>query len=189
MTSETIAAIALGIGLSASSGFRVFVPLLVASLAAKAGIIPLQESFSWMASWPALVCFTVATLVEILAYYIPFIDNLLDSITTPLAIGAGSLLMTSVLPVDENMLRWIIGIIIGGGMAAGIQAGSVVTRLISSKLTVGMGNPVVATGENVAAFGTSVTALFAPILVALIVILIFVYFLTKVGKRFRRSKT
>jgi len=184
---ETIAAIALGIGLSASCVFRVFVPLLVASIAAKASIFPLQDGFQWLAGWPALICFGAAMVAEILAYYIPFVDNLLDSVATPLAIGSGSLLMTSVLPIDENMLRWVVGIIVGGGMAAGIQASSVLTRLASSKFTAGVGNPVVATGEHAAAFGTSIFALFAPILVAVLFILLFIFILTKIGKRIRRS--
>jgi hypothetical protein len=185
VSTDTIAVVALGIGLSASCGFRVFVPLLVASVAANLGLIPLQQSFEWLGSWPAIVCFTVATFAEILAYYIPFVDNLLDSIATPLAIGAGSLLMTSVLPVDENMLKWIIGIIVGGGMAAGIQTGSVITRLASSKFTAGVGNPVVATGEHAAAFGTSIMALLAPVFVACLAILLIVFVLTKIGKRLR----
>ncbi|HPT14072.1 MAG TPA: DUF4126 domain-containing protein [Bacteroidales bacterium] len=183
MNSETITAIALGIGLSASCGFRVFVPLLVASIAARSGIIPLQESFVWLGSWPAIICFGVATIVEIMAYYIPFVDNLLDTITTPLAIGAGSLLMTSVLPIDSEMMKWVTGIIIGGGAAATIQGGSVIARLGSSKLTAGLGNPVVATGEHAAAFGTSILALVMPVFVALVFIFLAGFIFMKFGNR------
>jgi hypothetical protein len=160
MEKEIITAVAIGIGLSASCGFRVFVPMLVASIAAKMGLFPVHEGFQWLARWPAVFCFGTATVAEILAYYIPFIDNLLDTITTPMAIGAGTLLMTSVLPIDNNMLKWITGFIVGGGAAATIQGGSVLTRLASSKLTAGTGNAVVATGEHAAAFGTSALSLF-----------------------------
>lgn len=183
MNSETITAIALGIGLSASCGFRVFVPLLVASIAARSGIIPLQDSFLWLGTWPAIICFGVATIVEILAYYIPFVDNLLDTITTPLAIGAGSLLMTSVLPIDSEMMRWVTGIIIGGGGAATIQGGSVIARLGSSKLTAGLGNPVVATAEHAAAFGTSIFALVIPVVTALVFLLLIGYVFLKLGSK------
>lgn len=183
MNSETITAVALGIGLSASCGFRVFVPLFVATLAARAGIIPLQESFQWLSSWPAVICFGAATVAEIIAYYVPFIDNLLDGITTPLAIGAGSLLMTSVLPIDSDMMKWVTGIIIGGGAAATIQGGSVIARLGSSKLTAGLGNPVVATGEHAAAFGTSILALVMPVIVALVLIFLAGFIFMKFGNR------
>jgi hypothetical protein len=71
MDKEVFTAVAIGIGLSASCGFRVFVPMLVASLAAKMGIFPVQEGFQWLAGWPAIISFGTATVVEILAYYIP----------------------------------------------------------------------------------------------------------------------
>jgi hypothetical protein len=180
---EIITAVAIGIGLSASCGFRVFVPMLVASIAAKIGLFPVHEGFQWLASWPAIICFGTATAAEILAYYVPFIDNLLDTITTPMAIGAGTLLMTSVLPIDNNMLKWITGFIMGGGAAATIQGGSVLTRLASSKLTAGTGNAVVASGEHAAAFGTSALSLFLPLIIAALVILLVVYILLRFGKK------
>jgi hypothetical protein len=190
MDKEIISAVAIGIGLSASCGFRVFVPMLVASLAAKAGIMPVQEGFAWLAGWPAVIAFGTATVVEIVAYYIPFVDNLLDTITTPLSIIAGTLLMTSVLPVNNDLLKWITGFILGGGTAATIQGGTVLTRLASSKFTAGTGNPVVASGEHAAAFGSSILSLFIPVLVAGIVIIVVFILIRKFRKRLilRRSQ-
>ncbi len=157
--------------------------MLVASIAAKMGIFPVHEGFQWLASWPAVFCFGTAMVAEILAYYVPFIDNLLDTVTTPMAIGAGTLLMTSVLPIDNDMLKWITGFIVGGGAAATIQGGSVLTRLASSKFTAGTGNAVVATGEHAAAFGTSALSLFLPLIVAALIILLVVYLLLRFGKK------
>ena len=179
MNGEILAAVALGIGLSASVGFRVFIPMLVASVAAHFNIIPLTESFSWLGSWPAMISFGTAAVVEVLAYYIPFVDNLLDTVTTPLAVGAGTLLRTSVLPVDNELMKWIMGFVVGGGAAATMQSGSVLSRLTSSKFTAGTANPVVSTGENVAALGSSVTALFFPPVVAVIFILIAILIFVK----------
>ncbi len=186
MGKDVILAIALGIGLAASCGFRVFVPLLVASIAAKLGFLPLQEGFLWLGSWTAIVCFGSATILEITAYYIPFVDNLLDAITTPLAIGAGTLVLTSVLPVDHDMLKWIMGLIIGGGTAATIQGGSVLGRLASSKFTAGTGNPIVATGENTAAFGTSLLSLVFPVFVAVVVIFMIIFILVRLRKKWMK---
>jgi len=189
MEKEIIIAIAIGIGLSASCGFRVFVPMLVASIAARTGIFPAQEGFQWLASWPAIFCFGTATVFEILGYYIPFIDNLLDTVTTPLAIGAGTLLLTSVLPIDNDLLKWSGGFIFGGGAAATIQGGSVLTRLASSKLTAGIGNPVVATGEHVAAIGTSVLSLFIPMVIAILILALIIFFIIKFRKRLLKSRS
>ncbi|MFZ2339288.1 MAG: DUF4126 domain-containing protein [Bacteroidales bacterium] len=183
MEKEIVTAIAIGIGLSASCGFRVFVPMLIASIAARMNIFPLTEGFQWLASWPAIISFGTATAAEILAYYIPFVDNLLDTITTPLAVGGGTILLTSALPIDNEFLRWVSGFIFGGGAAATVQGGTVLTRLASTKLTAGTGNALVATGEHAAAFGTSVLSLFIPLLISSAVIILIFYFITKFGKK------
>lgn len=188
MTNETITAIALGIGLSASCGFRVFIPMLVASVAARSGILPLNESFAWLGSWTAIICFATATVAEIAAYYIPFIDNLLDTITTPLAIGAGTLLMTSVVPIDDGLLKWITGLIVGGSAAAGVQSGTVLLRLGSSKFTGGLGNHVVATGEHTAAFGASLLTLAAPVLIATLLVLFIMLLIRRFGRKLLRRQ-
>lgn len=182
MNMETISAIALGIGLSASAGFRVFIPLLVAGIASRFGFLPLGENFAWMGSTPALLCFGVASVTEVLAYYIPFVDNLLDSIATPLSVGAGTLLMTSVFPAESEWMKWVMGVVVGGGAAATIQSGSALTRLMSTQFTAGVGNPVVSTGEGVAATGFSIMSLIAPILVAILLV-VFIVIILRLGYR------
>jgi uncharacterized membrane protein len=188
MNIETISALALGIGLSASTGFRVFIPLLVAGIASHFGLLPLGESFEWMGSVPALISFGVATVVEVLAYYIPFVDNLLDSIATPLSVGAGTLLMTSVFPAENEWIKWIMGFVVGGGAAATIQSGSAFTRLLSTGITAGTGNPVVSTGEGVAATGFSIMSLFTPILVAVLLVILMIILLRFAYRRMVKKR-
>jgi hypothetical protein len=188
MDTEIVTAMALGIGLAASAGFRVFVPMLVASIAAHLGIFPAQESFLWLGSWPAMICFGTATIVEIVAYYVPFVDNLLDSITTPLAVGSGTLLLTSVLPIDNSLLKWSTGFIVGGGAAATVQIGTVLTRLTSSATTGGTANYVVATGEHAAAVGTSVFSLIIPLVVVSVLLVVVIIVLIIFRKRILQRK-
>lgn len=187
MNAELITAAAIGIGLAASAGFRVFVPMLVAAIAAKAGILPLNESFHWLSSWTSIAILGTATVVEILAYYIPVVDNLLDTVATPLAVGAGTLLLTSVLPIDSELMKWITGAAVGGGSAAVVQSGSALTRLTSTKMTAGLGNPVVATVENVAATGTSILSLIIPFFVLVIFLMLVILIFTSLRKRLRRK--
>ena len=170
---ETLSAVALGIALSAGSGFRVFIPLLVAGLASHFGWIPLGENFAWMGSVPALIAFGVAAVVEVGAYYIPFIDNLLDTIAVPLSVMAGTLLMSSVFPADSEWIKWIMGFVVGGGAAATIQSGTA--------------NPVLSTTEGVTATGISVLSLFIPIIIGVLVvvcIMVVLYLLIKKSPRF-----
>lgn len=184
---KVLLSLLMGLGLSASTGFRVFVPLLVASVAARAGILPLGEGFDWIGSIPAIVCFATATIFEIAGYYIPLVDNLLDTITSPASVAAGTLLTASViLPEMDPFLKWGLAIIVGGGSAGIIQAGTTMTRATSTVTTAGTGNPFVATLEHILAFAGSLFSLFIPIIFAGIVCLLIVVFLFFLIRYFRK---
>lgn len=153
-----LASICLGVALSSCCGFRVFVPMVAASIAGYSNLIHLPAEMQWMAGLPAIICFSTAALLEIGAYYIPFLDNILDTVSTPLAFLAGSSIAASILPIaeDEPLMRWGVGALSGGISAGTIQAGMGLLRLFTTKATVGTGNAVVASGENIAAFTGSI---------------------------------
>ena len=174
MDIQTILSIFLGIGLAASAGFRVFLPLFALSLAAHLNVIPLNESWLWVGSFPALITLGIAMIVEIFAYYIPFVDNLLDTIATPLAAIAGTAAMASTMVDLDPMLTWGLAIIAGGGTATAMQGMTSVTRLASSVKTGGLGNPIVSTAETGTAITLSTLSIFVPIIALIIVIFIFV---------------
>lgn len=182
MDTQTITSIAMGIALSACCGFRVFIPMLGASFAAYQNWFALPADMSWMGSLPALICFGTAAVLEIGAYYIPFVDNLLDAVATPLAAVAGTILAATFLPIaDFNpMLKWLLAIIAGGGAATTIQTGTGLLRLASSKTTAGAGNHFVATGENALAVSGTVLSFVVPVLIAVIFLLLIGWILKKV---------
>ena len=172
---ETLVSLALGIALAAAVGLRIFVPLLVVSVAAVFGKIHLAEAFSWLGTTPAMAMLGVAAAVEIAAYYVPGLDNLLDTIAAPLALAAGTMMVAGPLWDMPPLLKWTAAVIAGGG-AAGLTHG--VTSLLRAKSTLttgGMGNPVVATTELGGALGLSILALALPVLaLALVVVLVLV---------------
>jgi hypothetical protein len=190
MNLEILSATALAIALSACCGFRVFVPVLAASLAGRLGIVSLPADMAWMATLPSLICFGLAALLEIAAYYIPVVDNLLDAIATPLSVGAGTVLASSLLPLtdSEPLLRWGAALVAGGGAAGTIQLGTGLLRLFSSKATATVGNPVVATTENAAAISGSVLSFLFPIVLALLLLALAVWVLSKLGRQWARLR-
>lgn len=161
---ELVTALLIGIGLSAACGFRVFVPLLGASLAAHAGFLQLSPEFAWLGSTPALYALSLATVLEIGAYSVPVIDHLMDTLATPTAVVAGTLLMASLLGEASPFLRWSLAVIAGGGTAGLVQAGSVLVRGSTALLTGGLGNLAVALLEFVGAVLMTLLALFVPLL-------------------------
>ena len=181
--------IALGVSLSAAAGFRVFVPFLVMSVAALSGHLSLGEGWSWIGSYPALIIFAIASVVEIAAYYIPWLDNLLDTITTPAAVVAGVVLTAASITDLSPLLTWTLAIIAGGGAAAMVQGGTVVVRGLSTTTTLGLGNFTVSTGELVGSVAASVLAVVLPFLAFILVLLLLIWMgqlILRVRRRLRR---
>ncbi|MBN2318960.1 MAG: DUF4126 domain-containing protein [Acidobacteria bacterium] len=173
MDSETLLSVIVGLGLSAACGFRVFVPLLVMSVASLAGHLTLSSGFEWIGSYPALLTFAVATVLEIAGYYIPWVDNFLDVIGAPAAVIAGIIAMASSVTDVSPFLRWSLAIIAGGGIAATFHALTGMTRAASSVKTAGLGNFILSTSEAAGATAFSILAIVLPLLgVALIAILL-----------------
>jgi hypothetical protein len=181
---EILLSVALGVGLSAACGFRVFVPLLGISIASMAGHIGLGDNFAWMASWPALIAFGTATVLEIAAYYIPWLDNLLDTITGPLAVLAGIMATASVVGDMSPLLRWSLALIGGGGIAALVQAGTTVLRAGSSGITGGLTNPILSTLELGSASLMTLLAVLLPLLAAVLALMLGIVIVI----RFRRHR-
>jgi hypothetical protein len=186
---ETLIGIAVGIGLSAACGFRVFVPLLVMNLASLSGQLHLSSGFAWIGSYYATIAFSTATIIEILGYYIPWFDHVLDIVATPAAIIAGTVATASIITDMSPFLRWILALIAGGGVAGLVQGTTVVLRAKSSVSTAGMGNPLVSTLELAGSMITAVLAILVPFLCLALIAFLCFFIISKTGRFiFRRTK-
>ncbi len=184
---ETFLALLVGIGLSAACGFRVFVPMLVVSAAAWGGWMPLAPGFEWLGTLPALIAFAVATAVEVAAYYVPWVDNALDTVAGPVAMVAGTVLMASVITDVNPFLKWTLAIIAGGGTAATVQGMTTLARAGSSALSLGFLNPVLSTVELVGSTGLAILVIAVP-LVGLLVLAVVVLLALKLFRPARPGK-
>lgn len=184
---DTLASVGLGVGLAAACGLRVFVPLLATSVAARLDYLELAEGFAWIGSTPVLVAFAVATGLEIAAYKVPWLDNLLDAAASPAAVLAGVIVSASVVTGIDPWLRWTLAVIAGGGVAGSVQAGTVVARQSSSVVTGGLANPLFAAFEAVGALGLAVLAFVLPLLAALLVSLLLLAAWRLLRRRRRRA--
>ena len=180
--SDLALSIVLGIALAAATGFRVFLPMLIVSGAANTGHLQLDNSFAWLGTPSALTMLSVAALAEVLAYYVPVIDNLLDTLATPAALIAGTIVSAAVMTEVPPMVKWTAAVIAGGGIAGLTQGLTGMLRAQSTVLTGGIGNPVIATAELGGALLMSFLALVAPAAAIALVIL----FLLAVIRLFRR---
>jgi hypothetical protein len=185
---ELLLSLCIGIGLSAACGFRVFVPLLVTSIAAKTGHLTLVPAFEWIGSDIALWTFAIATIVEVGAYYIPLVHHALDIIAAPVAIIAGIIVTASMIGGMDPFLKWTLAVIAGGGAAGLIHGATSVTRGVSTATTGGVANPIFATIELGSSFVMSVLAVTAPIAAIVILVLILLLVAKKFLPKFRKRK-
>ena len=185
---ESLVAVAIGIGLAAAAGFRVFAPFLVAGLAARWGVLPLADGFTWLASTGALVTLGTATVLEVSAYYIPGVDHVLDLLASPAAVLAGVIASAAVMADIPPAILWPVAIIGGGGVAGLTKASSAVVRAKAGLTTAGLANPVVATGETAGAVGLAIAAIVVP-LVCLFVVAVVVLWLARKALRFMSRST
>ena len=181
--SDLALSIVLGVALAAATGFRVFLPMLVVSAAAYFGHLPLSDSFAWLGTAPALTMLSVAALVEILTYYIPGVDNLLDTLATPAALVAGTIVSAAVMADVPPMVKWTAAIIAGGGVAGLTQGATAIVRANSTIFTGGIGNFIISTAELIGALLVSLLALAAP-LAALAVVILFLWLMMRLVRHF-----
>ncbi len=178
----------IGIGLAAATGFRVFLPMFAVSLASYMGWIPMNENFHWLSGLPTLITTGIATILEILAYYIPYVDHLLDTLSIPLATVAGSVMFASQFADIGTFPQWALALIAGGGTAAAISSGFAGTRAASTATTGGFGNSVVATTETAGAGIMSILAMAAPIIAFIVAIILIVVVLVLGRKLWRKFR-
>ena len=169
---ELLLSVCIGLGLSAACGFRIFVPLLVTSIAAHSGHLNLAPSFDWIGSPAALTAFSIATALEVGAYYIPWLDNFLDTLATPASMVAGTIVTASMVTDVSPFLKWSLAVVAGGGIAGTVQATTVLARGLSLTGTGGLANPLVATAELGGSVLTAIAAVLAPFFAIGLVVLL-----------------
>jgi hypothetical protein len=174
----SLVSVALGIGLAAATGFRVFLPLLVAAMAARTGHVPLSDGFQWLASTPALFMLGTASGLEVLAYYIPGVDHALDLVASPATVIAGAVASAAVMADIPPGVMWPVAIIAGGGIAGLTKGTTALLRAQSGLLTGGLANPVISTVETASATGISLLAILVPLL-CVVVVAALLYWATK----------
>lgn len=177
---DVVIGILIGIGLSAACGFRIFVPLLGMSIANMAGHLTLSSGLEWIGTWPALITFAMATVLEVGAYCMPWVDNIMDMAATPAAIVAGTIVTASQVEEMSPLLKWSLALIVGGGVCGVIQAGTVVLRGASSVATAGFGNFIVSFVELVCAVGLTALTIVFPFVCLLVIPVLFFVMISKI---------
>ena len=168
---QIVLSLSLGLGLAAACGFRVFIPPLMMGVASRFDLYELEGSFTWVGETWAIAVFGIATLLEVGGYFIPWIDNLLDTVATPAAILGGIFVTSASLEGElDPSAQWTLSVIAGGSVSGVIQLGTVATRAISTGTTGGLANPIISLLEAVASILCILISLFLVAIIPIVII-------------------
>lgn len=167
---QIIFAILMGFSLAATCGLRAFLPLLIIGIAAKTGYVSLAPGFEWMMSWPAIICFGSATVLEILGDKFPAVDHVLDAAGIVVRPVAGALAASSMIQGMDPLLALVIGIIMGATIAAVVQTIKGGLRIFSTATTGGVANPIISTAEDSATAAAGIMGILIPALAAALIL-------------------
>lgn len=168
---EVITSLSLGLGIAAACGLRVFLPLFILCLGARYNVFTPSESFSWIGSWQTLTVVGAACIFEVCGYYIPFVDNALDTLKVPASFVAAAGAMAAQMGDVHPVVTWSAALI-AGGVASGVTAGTATMRATSTATTGGVANPILATFENILAAITGFLAIVLPIIIGFVILIL-----------------
>ena len=144
------------------------------------------EGFAWLGTPAAMLMLGVAALLEVGAYFVPGVDNLLDLLAAPVAVLAGVIVSAATLTDLPPMMKWTAAIVAGGGTAGIVHGLTAAVRAKSTVFTAGFGNSAVATAELGGALFVSLLALAAP-LAAFVIVVLMLWLAIRLIRRLRRG--
>lgn len=187
---EAISGLSAAFGLSGSAGLNAYIPLLLVALAARFPLndplVKLQPPFDLMGNWWIIGLLAVLLIIEVVADKVPAVDTVNDGIQTFVRPAAGAILFagsTNAITDIHPVLALVAGLLVAGG----VHATKTAARPVVTVSTMGVGNPVVSTLEDIVALVVSLLAIVLPI-VAAILMLVFLVLVIAMIRRWRRRK-
>ncbi len=186
--SDVLPTLGLAIALAACTGLRAWLPLLLAGIMARLGVLELGAHFQFLATNKALLIFAIATLIEIAGDKIPAVDHALDALSTVLRPAAGSLLAASVMwRISDPLTAIVLGVAVGTPSSLVPHAAKSTLRVASTAFTAGLANPLLSILEDLATLSLFVVAILLPMMVVAFVGLIGLLLLRRALQRPRAT--
>ena len=185
-----------GLGLATAAGLNAYIPLLLVGLVSRyTDVLDLSSSFDWLENGWLLTGLGVLLAVEVVLDKVPVVDSVNDAVQTfvrPVSGGVTVAATSAAADVDSSWAQdsawigWVGGVVV----ALVVHGGKVATRPVVNAATLGVGAPVVSTAEDATSVGFSLSALFAPLLVLVGLVLLgwFAFVMLRKAKRAARRR-
>jgi hypothetical protein len=160
-----------GLGLAGAAGLNAYVPLLGVALLARAQVLTLAPPFDLLTHPWVIGVLAGLLLLEVVVDKVPVADHINDVVQTFVRPAAGALLFVAGSGAAGQLPP--VALVIAGLVAAfGVHATKATIRPAVNASTFGAATPLVSAAEDVVSAGTTLVAVFAPILVLLLLLLL-----------------
>ena len=169
-----------GLGLASAAGLNAYIPLLVLGLLDRfTGLVELPGGWAWLANEWTLIIVGVLAVIELVADKVPIVDSINDAVQTVIrptaggiVFGAGSAAHTATVTDPAEFFTSNAWIPVASGIVIALvtHLTKASTRAAATAVTAGAAAPALSTGEDAVSVGLSVAAIFAPLLVIVLLI-------------------
>jgi hypothetical protein len=174
---EALSHIATSFGLAGSAGLNAYLPLLIVALTARfTTLLTLKPPFDALTDNVVIGVIVVLLLIETLVDKIPAVDTLNDTIQTFVRPAAGAILFAANANAIGD-LNPVLALVCGLILAGGVHAVKATARPVVTAVSGGVANPVVSAAEDVVSASVTVTAILAPLLGVLLMVLVLALFI------------
>ena len=185
---EWLSTLSLALGSAWTSGINLYATISVLGLLQKFGGVKLPGGLEALDNWWIIGIAGGLYIVEFAADKIPYVDSVWDVIHTFIRVPAGAVVAYAATSQLDPTVT-ISAALLGGGLALASHGTKAAARVTANLSPEPISNWTLSIVEDIIAFVGTLLAVFAPILVAVILVLFligFLWFLPKIIRRLAR---
>lgn len=185
---EWLSTLSLALGSAWTSGINLYATVSVLGLLQKFGGVKLPGGLEALDNWWIIGIAGGLYIVEFAADKIPYVDSVWDVIHTFIRVPAGAVVAYAATSQLDPTVT-ISAALLGGGLALASHGTKAAARVTANLSPEPVSNWTLSIVEDIIAFVGTLLAVFAPILVAVILVLFligFLWFLPKIVRRLLR---
>lgn len=185
---ELLPTLSLALGSAWTSGINLYATVTILGLLQKFGATHLPGGLDVLDNWWIIGVAGFLYAIEFFADKIPYVDSVWDVVHTFVRVPAGAIVAYAA----TNQMDASVGVIatlLGGGLAFSSHGTKAALRAGANLSPEPVSNWFLSIAEDIIAFAGTIAAVFAPILIAVVLVIFsifFVWFFPKVVRAFRR---
>lgn len=181
---EWFSTLSLALGTAWTSGINLYATVSVLGLLQKFGATRLPGGLDVLDNWWIIGVAAFLYLIEFVADKIPYVDSVWDVVHTFIRVPAGAIVAYAATnQMDESV--GVIATLLGGTLAFSSHGTKAALRAGANLSPEPISNWALSVVEDITAFAGSILAVFAPVLIAVVLAIFAIFFVWFAPKVFR----